>query len=1239
MSRHARLIHFCIFDQSGEEEIYRFPLPHRLGDVHFGLVSGIGAGTRYGFRAEGPWDEHHGHRFDESKLLIDPYANEIDRPFFHCPELLERGFDSAALVPKCVVTAPLEKAISLPQATPQFIYELQVKSFSKLHPKVQVSKRGTVSALTEPAVIDHLVKLGVDTVELMPLAAWIDERHLPPLGLSNAWGYNPVCFMAPDPRLAPGGHREIRKAVACLHQAGIRVLLDVVFNHTGESDSYGATLSLRGLDNALYYAHANGALVNDTGCGNTLALDRAPVMQLAMDAMRCWVNRTGIDGFRFDLAPVMGRASGNFSLDAPLLAAIEQDPLLSQLTMIAEPWDVGPGGYRLGQFPPRWQEWNDRYRDDVRRFWRGDANSLGALATRLAGSSDIFGANRRPSSSINFISAHDGFTLRDAVTFGAKNNFANGENNSDGNSHEPTWVGGDARALLGTLFLSRGTPMLTAGDEFGRSQGGNNNAYAQDNATTWLDWDNADQDLISFTARLAELRRTYPVLAADRFLLGNGDAMWVGADGAPIDWNRAGNRVIGLVLADGGERIAIWINSSAASVEPALRARDGYKWVRFFSSAEGSALPGNSVSFFAEEPVRSSGISDETLRQLAAAAGIGRDWWEVDGTHHNVSPETLRIALDALRVEHNTPSDVRGLLHELRNTATPLLGRSGAPVSVGQASEQRQRLVISHEDGSEQSLEVGPGQVPIMELPPGYYDVRTHGSEENRQRVLVSPGHCYLPPAIARGGRVYGLASHLYALRHDGDGGIGDFETLRRFAGVTAAAGGHYAGINPLHHLFPQERERASPYQPSDRRFIDPIYISTAMLLETFALPKTSRLAARNRAAFAKLAALPLVDYSAVWQAKSSMLESAFAELGNNRDLESFIVSGGGDLARHCAFETRSAGEPDRPKRHRYRAFLQWIAEMQLGKAAAHRNLYRDLAVGSAFDGGEIAEAPEHFAHGISLGAPPDPFSRQGQVWNLPPFSPLALARAGAEPMRAILMANMRHAAALRIDHILGFMRQFWVPKGAEGSAGAYVDFPIDLLIATTAIESQRAQCMIVGEDLGTIPNGLRERLSAASILSYRVLWFERDGVDFKANNLYPKLALSCLASHDLPTFKGWRRSRDIAIERELGLIDEAEASLRRQRRAGEIKALDDATGVSTSDAAVAAHGFVAASPSAVMLVQADDLAEEVEPLNVPGTDRERPNWRRRLACTVDKLTERPLARAILSRVKQERPA
>ncbi len=563
----------------------------------------------------------------------------------------------------------------------------------------------------------------------------------------------------------------------------------------------------------------------------------------------------------------------------------------------------------------------------------------------------------------------------------------------------------------------------------------------------------------------------------------------------------------------------------------------------------------------------------------------------------------------------------------------------GESASLRGAIHARRLIHVALEDGGQLHLEFAPGEAAVLPgLPMGRHRAWSDATPDLGETIIVSPGTCHLPQRLAGGAREFGFAAHLYSLRHGGDGGIGTLETLRRFAEASQTQGGSLAGINPLHHLFPADRQRASPYQPSDRRFIDPIYIDIAAVLAEFPLPKTRKLAETRRAALARLEGLRFIDYPEVWKEKSALLEAAFSEFPGDRRLDAFIRDGGTTLARHGAFETQQAGEPaDDGRRVRYRAFLQWLAELQLAKAAERRNLYRDLALGTAFDGGEMWEQPELFAPGVSLGAPPDPFARRGQVWSLPPFSPLALAETGFQAVADILRANMRHAAALRIDHILGFARQFWVPRGADAAAGAYVRFPAEILIALTAIESRRSACMIVGEDLGTIPEGLREALAAANILSYRVLWFERDGIQFKPSSTYPKLALACLASHDLPTFMGWRQGRDIAIAADLDHLTEAAAIERRTTRRREIEALERATGVQDGDAA-AAHAFVAKSPSMMMLIQADDLAGETEPLNVPGTDTERPNWRRRLPQPVEKLMEEPMAQSILAAVKRERP-
>ena len=607
-SSRAALITVCVFDPSTKKEMFRSPLPGRKGDVHFGFISDVKPGMLYGLRAGGPWSPEQNLMYDDSKLLLDPYANEIDHAFALVPELGNKGVETAHLVPKGVITEELPDLPLRQISEPGFVYELQVKSFSKLHPDIPEKMRGTISALAQPAILSHLKKIGVNTIELMPITAWIDETHLQVLGLTNSWGYNPVSFFAPDPRLAPGGIVEIRQTVERLHTEGFNVVLDLVFNHTGEGDDNGPVLTLYGLDNTAYYRHINGILVNDTGCGNTVAMDRPHVMQLVVDSLRHWVLKCGVDGFRFDLAPVMGRSDLGFDPNAALFQAIENDPVLSTRFMIAEPWDIGPGGYQLGNFPPRWYEWNDKYRDDVRRFWRGDNYTANALATRISGSSDIFQKKSTTSKSLNFISAHDGFTLRDLLNFTTKNNLANGEDNRDGKNDEVTWLGGDIRALLATLFMSRGAIMLSAGDEFGRTQNGNNNAYCQDNAITWLDWTNADQQLIEAVAELSKLRKTFPLIASEQFLaehLNSNEPLgyWFDAGGQLLEWNNPETRFVGLRVAKGQERNAIVFNGSNRGEKFQLQARPTFQWKRIWCSNPAPECPPQSVSIFVEQPI------------------------------------------------------------------------------------------------------------------------------------------------------------------------------------------------------------------------------------------------------------------------------------------------------------------------------------------------------------------------------------------------------------------------------------------------------------------------------------------------------------------------------------------------------------------------------------------------------------------------------------------------------------
>jgi glycogen operon protein len=572
-SRNASKIELCLFADRGGHEIGRLPMERHEDDIWRLTVRGAHAGMHYGYRAHGVYAPEHGLWFDPSKLLVDPYAVILDRPFTFSPDLSVYGTDTEAIVPRSVITAPEPVAPQPPRFSQGgLIYEVNVRAYTMLHPDIPENERGTIKALAHPAIIAHLKRIGVSAIELMPITAWIDERHLGALGLRNSWGYNPVALMALEPRLCPGGIEELRETVAALHAENIGTILDLVFNHTGESDQLGPTVSMRGLDSLAYYRSPEGhpgLLVNDTGTGNTIACDQPVVRDLVLDTLRHFVTHAGIDGFRFDLAPIMFRDMSGFRSDAATLGEMLADPILADRVLIAEPWDIGPGGYQLGNFPEPFLEWNDWARDTLRMFWRGDGRKLGDIATVLAGSSNIFernGAGR--TRTVNFICAHDGFTLRDLVSFEEKHNDLNGEYNRDGHNENYSWNNGvegdttdivtqnrriaDVKALLATLFATRGTIMLTAGDELGRTQKGNNNAYAQDNELTWLDWPHADAELISHAAALSAMRSRFTVFSETHFFgIGSDEVEWFSVRGEPMeipDWEDPSGGTLAMLL-------------------------------------------------------------------------------------------------------------------------------------------------------------------------------------------------------------------------------------------------------------------------------------------------------------------------------------------------------------------------------------------------------------------------------------------------------------------------------------------------------------------------------------------------------------------------------------------------------------------------------------------------------------------------------------------------------------------
>ncbi len=594
-SAHAERIDLCLFEPSGRHEIARYTLPEYTDEIWHGYLPDATAGLLYGYRAVGPYEPERGHRFNYNKLLLDPYARGLAGSV-HWTDALH-GFrlnsprgdlsfdrrDSAPAMPKGIVTDDsFNWGDDRPPAiawSDTVIYEAHLRGLTMLRKDVRHAERGTFAALAHPAVIDHLRRLGITAIELMPVHAFVQDRALQQRGLRNYWGYNTLGFFAPEPTyLSDGTPNEMRVAVRRLHTAGIEVILDVVYNHTAESDEEGPTLSFRGLDNASYYRlEASDARrpVNDTGTGNTMNLSHPRVLQMVMDSLRYWVSSFHIDGFRFDLCSTLGREPNGFDPGAGFFDALRQDPMLTGVKLIAEPWDIGPGGYQLGNHPPGFAEWNDLFRDGVRRFWRGDSGHRPAIAARLAGSADIFARQgRRPWASVNFVASHDGFTLADAVSYAEKHNEANGEENHDGHPANFTsnWgVEGPTddptinavrdrirRAMLATMFFAAGTPMLLAGDEFGRTQHGNNNAYCQDNEVTWLDWQLAGSPpgaaLTAYVARLAEIRRKHPVLRSPVFLHGTvhpapgvADIAWFDQNGGTLSaevWNDLEQRTL-----------------------------------------------------------------------------------------------------------------------------------------------------------------------------------------------------------------------------------------------------------------------------------------------------------------------------------------------------------------------------------------------------------------------------------------------------------------------------------------------------------------------------------------------------------------------------------------------------------------------------------------------------------------------------------------------------------------------
>ena len=1244
-SAHATRVTLCLFSDDGKIEIAKLDLDARTGDIWHGFVEGLKAGQLYGYRVDGPYAPQDGHRFNSNKLLIDPYARDLsgeiiqnDAIFGYDLSSSEKDLsfdarDSAPFMPKCIAVADskLYRAPrpNIPRAD-TVVYEAHVKGLTMRHPKVAPDARGTFAGLKAPAILNHLTSLGISAIELLPVQSFFTEPRLTGLGLTNYWGYNPINYFA-----AHSGYGEVsefKSAVEKFHGAGIEVILDVVYNHTAESDEMGPTLSYRGIDNLSYYGlqYDKRFYVNHTGTGNTLDMTHPQVLALTIASLRYWVVQLGVDGFRFDLASTLARGPEGFNPKSDFLLACEQDPVLSKTKLISEPWDIGPGGYVLGQFPKGWAGWNDRFRDDVRSFWRMDDMAHKALAARLLGSADVFDHSAKDAySSLNFITSHDGFTLKDVVSYNKKHNHANGEENRDGHGHnlsDNMGVEGptdnpsiqDARRrrsknLLATLIFSQGTPMLLAGDEFGHSQGGNNNSYCQDNEITWLDWEKADSALQDFTAELIALRKSKPHFSQIDFLHGENlensstkNALWLSPNGGELQggaWDDHGLTCLGLVLnTDDDGAVLVVMNRGEAQTFHAVTNAD---WKFDLSSAgpfEGNLIPANSVSVFSlDRPYITDEQETAELKKKAETYGFMESFRDISGHTHQADTQSLSKLLKAVK------------------------------------------------------------SVPLQVYPEVEDKVPVYGADILRNHEGI-----------------WGVTCGLYGLRSERNWGVGDFEDLAVLSEHMAEKGADFIGLNPVHALFPSAPHLYSPYSPSSREFLNVMHIAPDKIPELLGVETPISTNSDTNG---------LVEYETIYRNKTKAFEQAFAAFltfpkthARALAFDDFCKRKGAPLSQQALFDALfetlpkseqnydgfhnfatefqtpgSSGcrkfETDNSERIRYHKYLQWIAHTQLteaqnrAKAAGMRiGLYLDFAVGVVPGGSDAWRYQDAFAKGVSLGAPGDMANPEGQKWDLLPFNPHALIRDNFTPFKRAVKANMELGGALRIDHVLGLQRSFLIPQ--SGGAGAYLRFPFDALLNAVSDVSNETRCVVFGEDLGTVPDDFRRQMADWEMMGCSILLIERTpSGDIIPLNQLREMAVTSFSNHDFPTLAGYWAGDDFIWREALGIGSDpnvlANEKHLRQRDKNVLSDVSNLSGTPEqldSQAMAKLQSWLASAPSLAFAVPLEDIMLDRQQPNVPGTTDEQPNWRRRARHPLEILKTDRSCNEILDAIAAARP-
>jgi len=1191
-SQVATRVEVCLYDAADPtRETERFDLHETTGHVFHGYVPGLGAGQLYGLRVHGPYAPERGHRCNPSKLLVDPYAKatwgEVDwsQPVLgykpgddEQADLTIDQRDSAAGVPKSVVVDDaFDWGDDHPPDTPwreTIIYETHVRGFTKLHPEVPEALRGTYAGFAHPAVIGHLTRLGITAVELLPVHEFADDGFLEDRSLLNYWGYSTLTFFAPEQRYMcagpPGAQvAEFKAMVKALHAAGIEVILDVVYNHTCEGNQQGPTLSLRGIDNASYYwlMPERRYYMDFTGTGNSVNASNPAAARLIVDSLRYWVHEMHVDGFRFDLTSTLGRVGqGEFNPEAPIFQIIAQDPVLSRVKLIAEPWDLGLGGYQAGNFPPPFSEWNGKFRDAMRRYWKGDESLASEVGYRLSGSADLFQGDRQPQASINFVTAHDGFTLHDLVSYDSKHNQANGERNQDGADDNQSWNHGvegetddpeilalrerQQRNLLVTLLLAQGVPMLLGGDEVGRTQRGNNNAYCQDNEISWHDWrlDDRRRTLLDFTRRLIALRRRHPILQQRRFFVG--DFIW-----------------------ESQAKDLAWLRPDGNEMTP-------HDWQKPWISALAFALGGDAIPMIDEKGRRlvDDGLlvlmnpHHEPIRFKLPAEEEGGGWLLEIDTAEPEKPRDTPCAGDYVVAPRATVVLRQPL------DATAARAAAGAPARVIKKEAQRRRrragVVVPLFSIRTDS---GWGMGEILDLPK-FARWAGRAGFSVLQLLPVNAVNDVDPSPYA--------ASSAFALDFTYLS-LDQCEDFLAAGGREALADGGRARIDAANAAAAIEWGAVREVKRAG------IALAFARFLRDEWRPQSGR--ARHFSAFMRANRHWLDDHALFTVLHGQQRRSWLEWPAALRDRDPGAIGAARRAHGDALLEAQ---------------WVQWQLDMQWRRArreasAAGVALMGDLPFVVGIDSADVWANRNLFKLDRRLSAPPDEGSPEGQDWGLPVFDWAAMARDDFSWIRARAGRAGELFGLLRVDHAVGMYRIYarTLDGKTRGFAPAEEWDQIQLGEKLMRIMSRFEE--VVAEDLGTVPQFLRPSLERVGVPGYRVLRWERDGDGYRDPASWPAASVATNGTHDTDTTAVWYD----------GLSRDEREQLRR---------LPGLSGIDPNqpfDARVRDLLLAAlySAPSTLSLIPFQDAIGTRERINVPGTVNDT-NWRYRIPRTVDDL-------------------